>query len=636
MLRQQGGSRPFIKDLVPGIISPDTMDAQMEFLLVSGHGATDPKRLMVIPENTFVMFLGQSAFMREIWDKAEQFSRLVSARGYIPEVQAIKTNDAATMKRWAAAQEQRKGDLYKSFITGESEEFKFYRGATIYCPGDILPETRISFHSGVQNVWNKGVYSLPVSNNEYTNFTEWTNPIFTLVELIQNKVAEPALIEARLKPEKRDEFRGFLNETYESWLKRYPKTTYLSEFFDKPEEFEDIFDEIFYTEREGNLAVAAKIPIGGEPLSELLGKFPGGKKPYRVFIVTSCRGPLHVAGQADVEFGHELQGLGAANFPPQLSAVAQRKFMRRASISSKCATDQGKPAMNLMGLRNSFYRLVTTPDIGKYISAEPIAAIVSYLQAHFFVGPLLQFPAYIPVQILAILLAYAYMNELPEIPAFKALVEEIRDSFGEFTRLLRREAPFPTKGLTIEQILLKYADLDDLAPPFLSNSAAIQRSIRGEKEIYRPKYAKEVAAFQKEIDVVLKKGQDGLEVLEKGLKELVENAKVFLKTVGAADIPELQRQLEVISMRFKDNFRGLQDTIEAEQERVFFAYRFLKQRDKDYRMEDSMNLIDALDSWPKLVKPLEALLQSVRAGAGRQAGGGKRRNTTRRLTRCGV
>lgn len=633
MLRQRGGSCPFIKDLVPGIISPDTMDALMEFLLVSGHGATDPKRLMVVPENTFVMFLGQSAFMREIWDRAEQFSRLVSARGYIPEVQAIKADNAAMMKRWAAAQEQRKADLYKSFITGESEEFKFYKGATIYCPGDILPETRISFHSGVQNVWNKGVYSLPVSNNEYTNFTEWTNPVFTLVELIQNGVAEPAFIEARLKPEKREEFRGFLNETYESWLKRYPKTTYLSEFFEKPEELEHIFDEIFYTEREGNLAAAAKIPVGGEPLSELLGKFPAGKKPYRVFIVTSCRGPLHVAGQADVEFGHELQGLGAANFPPQLSAVAQRKFLRRASISSKCATDQGKPAMNLLALRKSFYRFVTTPDVGKFLGAEPIGAIVSYLQVHFFVGPDLQFPSHIPVQILAILLAYAYMNELPEIPAFKALVEEIRDSFGEFTRLLRREAPFPTKGMTIEQILLKYADLDDLAPPFLSNAAAIQRSIRGEKEMYKPKYAKEVAAFQKEMDAVLKKGRDGLEILEEGAKESAENGKGVLKTLDASQIPEFQRQLEGVIMRLKDSFRWVQDTIEAEQERVFFAYRFLKQRDKDYRMEDSMNLIEALDSWPKLVKPLEALLHSV--GAGWQAGGGKskRRNITRRLRR---
>lgn len=86
-------------------------------------------------------------------------------------------------------------------------------------------------------------------------------------------------------------------------------------------------------------------------------------------------------------------------------------------------------------------------------------------------------------------------------------------------------------------------------------------------------------------------------------------------------------------MRLKDSFRWVQDTIEAEQERVFFAYRFLKQRDKDYRMEDSMNLIEALDSWPKLVKPLEALLHSV--GAGWQAGGGKskRRNITRRLRR---
>lgn len=631
-LAQKGGSRPFIKDLVPEVTSPDTMEAKMEYFLVSGHGMTNPELFMVVPENTFVMFLGQSAFLREIWDRPEQLSRLVSARGYIPDVKVIKRNDDAMMKRWSSAQEQRKADLYKSFITGESEEFKFYKGATIYCPGDLLPDTRIDFSSGSQNVWNKGVYSLPVLNDEFANFTEWTNPVFTLVELIQTGVAEPSFIESRLKPGKRDEFLGFYRETYESWLQRYPLLTPLSEFFDRPEELNRIFDEMFYKERRGNLAVKAGIPIGGDLLSEMLGKFPS-EKPYRLFIITSCRAPMNVEGRTEANFGVRFQGLPPTNFPLDLTAVAQRRFMRRASISSKCAIDQGKPAMNLNALRAAFLEFVKTPEIGKVMGTfghGPMSAIITYLQVHFFTGPHLEFPAYIPLQIVAILLAYAYMNELPEVPAFRALIEEIRDTFGEFTRLLRREASFSTKGLSVEQILLKYADLDIVVSPILTNEVAIQRSIRGEKEMYKPRYAKEVVAFQKEMDAVLKKGQDGFKVIKKGIEEVVESGNDLLKTLAAVEIPQLKIHIEDLEVKFKEGFLFLRDTFETEQEQVFFNYVFLKEADKSYRMEDSMNLIDAFKSWPKLVKPMRALLRSVET---KMSGGGvrhKRRNLTRR------
>jgi hypothetical protein len=625
---QRGGSRPFIKDLVPEVTSPDTMDAQMKFILVSGHGETNTRQLMIVPENTFVMFLGQSAFVRGILSNLDLVSRLISPLGY----------------KGSNARRERAHDMFKTFITGESDSLKFYRGAAIYCPGDLLPDTRVNFKSGLQPVWSKGVYTLPVADIEYPIFIEMKNPVYTIVELLKNDIAEPTYIEAQLKPEKREEFHSFFKLDYTDWLKRYHTLTPIGDFFKDPGAIAHIFDEVFYADRTGNLAAAANIPQTGGFLSEFIANFKSAK-PYRFFIFTGCRGPIMPAGVQDLEFGEGLNTAEPINFPPQMGEVSLRKFQRRASLSSKCATETGKPAMNLIAVRNAYFKLLYARDFEKLLKAPEntvMANVVGYLRDHFFSGEHFQFSSSIHLPVFAILLTYAYMDDATAaaLPEYGVLLGEIRESFGEFTRLLRREAPFPTKGLTIEQILLRYSGIDELIQPFLSNPAAIDRATKGEKALYRPIYEREVAAFRKEIDDVIRKGREGVESLRGNIGELLENLAAFWKAITPEQMEGFHDALGRLEPMYMGMYRGLHDIIEMDQERVFFKYRFLKQRDKEYRTKDSMDLIEEIDSLPGLLKPLRdlavtvsGLMAGIKAPAAVSAGGGARRRRTRRLRR---
>ncbi len=646
---QTGGSRPFIRDLVPGVISTDTMDAQMDFLLVSGHGVTDTRQLMVVPENTFLMFVGESAFVRPI-NEAVGLLPLLNAHAYNPAWSEPAPNTENFRKKLAAAEVQRKEDMFKTFITGESNVFKFYKGAAIYCPGDVLPDTQVYFKSGLQYIWNKGIYSLPIRETELWNFTAWTNPVYELAQLVSKGELHMDFITTQLKLGKRAEFESFAAMPYTEFLKKYNRTgeDLMEEFFVAPHAFAPFFDNRLYS-KPGNLALDAKIPVQGIYLSEIFTKIHSAK-PYRFFIFTGCRGPILPEGSPqNLTYGFELRGALPANFPPQLSAAPLRKLQRRYSVSSKCVTERGAPAMNLVAIRNVYFQMIHTPNFAATIRQpgfESVSNIVTFLQMHFFSGAHMEYSQTIPAPILGILLAYAYTDIPVEaeraLPAFKALVETIQDSFADFTRLLRREAPFNTKGKTIEEIVLEYSGLDPTTASTKGFPEMAAASIRGEERRYESLYKREVAAFHKEIDDVIQRNRAEIDAFESGVSDLVLRTKELMKNTPDEKFGQMLAFIEPIFATMFKFSKSIGDTFETEEAEVVYKYRFLKPKDVIYSLDETEKLKEKAGTLASKVKPLEDLLKKIvdkaaavvaAAGPGPMSeGGGKRRgNQTRRL-----
>ncbi len=631
---QRGGSRRFIQDLVPGVRSPDTMDAQMEFFLVSGHGVTETRRLMVVPDYTFVMFLGESAFIRSVVSDLEKIGKLISPMGYMEDGPKAK----------GVAVEERNTELFKSFITGESKLLKFYPGASIYCPGDILPDTHVSFLSGKQAVWSKGVFSLPVTDKEYETLSKIPNNLYELAQSVKDGLAPNDLL-SKLKNEKREEFMQMTTmRNYKEWQDTFGRrgSNELSDYFNDVDTIWDFFDTYTYFFREANLAKMLGVPITGEFLSELVSKVVGDGKPYRFFIFTGCRGPILPPGQDDFQYGYELSGRAPANFPANMSGLPLRKFQRRASLSSKCATDSGKPAMNLVEVRNKFFTVAHSQKFKKIIDDPENAAAASlfqFLKDYFFIGPRYMYPTYIPTTLFAILLTYAFMEGLPALPELDALIEAIRESFGEFARLLRREAPFPTNGLTLEQVLLRYIGLEGLVTPGITKFVNMGKAIRGEEAHHRSKYARKVAAFRAAIDDMLRRVEMAFGVYSETYQTFMKSVREeIMGKVGIQNIHKTKEELEKGYIRFLDEGAKIRDALKTERAKLSLQYNFLELDEQSYRSDDFAKLVKEINGIPELLRPLRELVDMASRAAAVAAAvappavaarGGRRR--TRRL-----
>ncbi len=599
---------PFLKkDAVPGITSPETMIDSVDFFLVSSHGGTNLKRLMIVPENTFLVFLGQSGFIRNILDDTKRYIQLMNPIGYLPPGIALRRTDPVyknAEKEWSKA-------LYENYFEGTSKSLQFYPNAMIYGPGDILPDTELEFASGVeQEIWHKGVYSLPIAPAEVRNFTLERPILYLLADLYREGRITPYFINemSKLKAAKRGDFYAMVFLDDAARRAAYGSEPRVKDYFDDTTHIEAFIDvELFYRV-EGNLASGA--PLNGAYLSDTLYETKSAK-PYRFFFFTGCRG---------LQYGDEFKNVNAyrgaepRNITANVQGAALRRTMRRFSLSSKCSIGK-KPPMNFGRIREKFVAVLADSATLERVAAMRLQNVVALMQfmANFFDrARKFTYVSYVDAYNLAYLLNFAY-ERIPaeiarEVPKVAEFLEEIRDTFSEFMARLRRNANGNSHGKSPGEFLLERMGYEPSIVSALfpiSNAHRRQAAIEGEAEIQE-------SMFQKGTDEIFKKYGDSYAAFRDSIKEYVNATKKKLEALRKEDDgSELRQDVEANYLHYKRLGEVIRSEFEREHTDLFFVFGHLNERQKEYRMADGMELMEQTDEFKNLLKPLQRFINRL-------------------------
>jgi hypothetical protein len=375
---QTGGALKKIGSLTPTITSPETMDAQCQFELLFAHGSTMMNQLMIVPKDTFLLFLGPSGYYNYP-------SKLNMA--------LVLTN---TFQRIDAYYKNMYDNFFsKEDVRAESPAYP-YPSSQIYTPGDIIHDVGLSFYSGHdQNVvFFYGVHTLPITETpleangsiadpltNHTMFLKSTHYVSYVLYLVaKGKIDETLLNTFQVKPEVKDMFdRLVALSTYnaiENGLATLNPTTE-----------EDIYALAYWFNKPVNVMKAVITPyeqshpnnqykFTGKDrtiLSTVLKDYPntviGSPKQYRFIMIQACRGP-------DVELGTFHNPSYSSwnlyrNLPPShlTLASAPQKLARRMSFSAKqpaevCPVGVGAPPMNLASVKKAMEDIA--PHIKEY------------------------------------------------------------------------------------------------------------------------------------------------------------------------------------------------------------------------------------------------------------------------------
>ena len=627
------------KDMVPEVTSPSAMLDAVDFFLVSAHGATDLRRFMIVPENTFVVYLAHSGFVRYLDRDLNKFKELLNPAGF-----------AGGLEGWADA-------YYKNFFTGQSKSLQFYPNAAIYCPGDLLPDTALSFRSGTQDIWFKGVYSLPVETDQVSDFTLERNLVYEIADWVKDGTLsyDYILNVAKLKPYKSADFIAMTEAslTEEGRIARFGKSPQLKDWFDNVDGIVRDFDNSLFYLAEGNLAKEA--PIEGLHLSEVLENIKGSK-PYRFFFFTGCRGPLVPGSVASVGASEPdpdfFKWSRPANIPLNLPAAASRRVARRFSFSAKC--DLGKkPALNLNAARMAFVKLLTDKESAEELrkgAYEEPKMMLRFFKENFLGHEFRFTPAPTPQQI-AILLNLTYEEILPEtaaaLPKYVEFVEELRETFAEFTLQLRRESPTNVRALVVGDMFKATLGIPVGPGP---NPAKHAAALRGEVASHAKVIEREYDVFKKEMDALLKSYEDAYkgfrDSLAKSVKELEERlhrsiVRARNEENSEKEEPVIQQAVEEAYVSALDHGKALRDAFDAAQLDLVQRHFHLGDRVFEYRYEDTFEMIEKFDRYKRLMKPFQDMInrlvdRSEERMRGKTKGGSRRgrgRHQTRRLRR---
>ncbi len=380
-----GGSKETLGDTLPGIVSPEAMHEHIEFYYVSAHGRTNLSEYYVVPENTFVFYLGFSGFVKISGrEDNPDLDRMLFPGGYESVVFEESNNsnsnennngvnrNAERIKEQSAYWDE----LYKNFITGKQRSYRLYPKASIYVPGDIVPQTILSFNSDFSDFWRKGVFTLPIRQDLLDTFTrEERKETMTQFMLIDNKGDVPVeyFTKAVFKPGKEAEWQTLKVDDKAELTNEQEKPEY---WFENPSAFDDFVNEYLRHDPD-NLVETHAVPLDKNrtPISNVLNMIPNTKQ-YRFFIVTSCRTPYNV-DQGDKIYFKTLADRtkymypNPANLPRNLKP--QYRIARRASFSAKqteedvCSHTQ-EPAMNLLRVNAIVHEVLDTQIVEKYLA----------------------------------------------------------------------------------------------------------------------------------------------------------------------------------------------------------------------------------------------------------------------------
>lgn len=456
---QRGGGKQYIGELTSEITSPASLDENCDVFYVSAHGATDFTRWMVVPENTFVIFIGFSGFATAVDHKAEWM-----------------IHDASRAKYF-----KRLYDTY--FSPGENAKPRTYGSQHVYIPGDLLPDTFLDSTSEGQDYWAKGVFKCPVRDPIIFNIhAPENNYIFKLAEIVKaHDIPEVHFAIKNARPYNAEAWAEFVALSKEEKIRQlkepYDKIRYPATWFANPEALYDLTDEAFTTDPDSLLK-----PIGH--LSGFVGKSKiPTNKPYRCIIVSSCRPPINFLQDSAVFHIKRNQTEKVYGVPDPRNLLVtntRRRLARRASFSGKpteelCAT-RDDPPMNFTRAF-SVYRTIDSATIqGKHERlflhflrltdtnrAIPILVLADYLLNRLFYP----FP----------LLTTDDESKQEARAAFTQLIDALKASFGAFMVGVHFDSKEETKrAQLLGRQLLEQAGYPDLEAPLGENEAAILAS----------------------------------------------------------------------------------------------------------------------------------------------------------------
>jgi hypothetical protein len=386
---QHGGSMKKIQSLTPTITSPETMVENCQFQLVSGHGMTIMDTLMIVPKDTFVLFLSGSGYDM---NPLPSFNSLLLTNSY-PSIDAYYKN------------------VFDNFFSpGVPERSLFpYPSSQIYTPGDILHDTFLQMYSSQrgngQFINYYGYLTLPITETKPTYnsanksfaysyyYARIPYVLYLIKEYTNGNIPQTIFAEAKLKPERKKEWDRLatFDDYYElshEFLKNTPDEWRLSDWFNNPRVIMESFINIREASHPNNKYMY-ETPTEKTTLSQLLSNYTneaiGSSKQYRFVVVMACRGP-----NVDIDSIHSVSRanqLKFANLEPSAltDATPSQRLARRASFSAKqlsdtCPVGAQASSMNLASVKKAMEDIA--PFIKQY-SGTQLAFLRRIYQSFF-------------------------------------------------------------------------------------------------------------------------------------------------------------------------------------------------------------------------------------------------------------
>lgn len=462
----RGGAKYTIADEMSEVTDAKSFEENTTCLFVSAHGETDTTQVMIIPENTFIVFTGASGFVS--YGLSDKFSWLTQG----------------------STKEKYYSGIYDEFVDKNESKRRFRKSSHVYIPGDILLTHYVSFKSDTQEFWTKGVFECPIEPDTSIEVSHkyWLPYVLEVIDLDSNNKL-PESIKECVKDEMKESWERLKGMSFAEKVREYNNNKV---FFDEPRKwFSDIskvieFTDMYLFSSPKNLYKEKYISTLAELLSEVN---PTSTHKYRFIIVSGCRSPSNFLGTKRSPMDEAKNKNNWANNPlftpnplflKKVYSNAPKSiiFARRFSFSAKpilkntCTVDDTTP-MNLRnvlqayinfnqkikGTNNSstyenmgvlgkfpkewgyiimmsiFFEDLDEPTGIKYryeIQDIDLGVFIKFLDKSFERFPLLE-------------------DETPELQrerqVFKALLDSIKSSFGLFLKGIHMDTPNETAEL---------------------------------------------------------------------------------------------------------------------------------------------------------------------------------------------
>lgn len=305
----KGGAVTVLKHLQDRIPDAKSFEKQVDILYLSAHGVTTFDSITIVPEDTFVVFLGISGFIRYVG--VHEFPNFMNLLN--PEFIDISEGSSREGGGNTTQQEEYFQRIYDNYITGRTDEYVPYEHSMMYIPGDILPNMKFTFASDTGAFWAKGLYTLPVDvpmaialepaydNNGY---------IVRVLEMLDiGNLIKDDIDKANVLPERRVDFDALVLLGNSKDRIAYLNTKYGTNWnsfnwFTNPAAIQPKInlEQFNYPSNQLNTPefIEDEIPIEelNIELSSLFSDIKDysmyGMKQYKLLIIGSCRGPLGV------------------------------------------------------------------------------------------------------------------------------------------------------------------------------------------------------------------------------------------------------------------------------------------------------------------------------------------------------
>lgn len=570
----RGGGKEYIGDLAPEITDATSLMANCNCYYISAHGSTNLGKLHIVPEKTFIIFIGSSGFQTPVQHGAEWLFYAPTAEEYFQNIY----------------------DTY--FKAGASQKKRPYAGEHVYVPGDILPVTNLSFTSGLQPFWFKGLFQCPVEHPNMFNLPDKMAIVIQYAELskpgaLKDPTAYLSLQQAITdfgEVKDQDAWNAFVALTLADKVREItlsPEKGRLAYWFKNPDSMTGFSDYYLYRHQK-NLNLRLNSSGASQSLPNLLYRNFSQFQNYRFIIVSSCRQPTNFVGP-QISIANRNARYSAIN-PEGLPANTNstRRLARRFSFSGKpaeiCATTDDPP-MNILKVKETLYKLrpprITnaTPNIEVGIKEDIfLDELLSTLFIQFGPTVLEGIPTelFIDVCINRSFAKYPILED--ETPAqqekrrlFTNLITEIKSAFGAFLAGIHMDSKLEEKRAhTLGHQLLDQARLLRLEVPTQNeaNILAAQKAF-----VEDPKWkvlvpVKEPSMSEK-IDALIKS-------IERDMKfyRLTTEIPLFLKMdifnsdeeylyLGIKEGVELQEKLNAFIIEFNTKINEAMDALKV-------------------------------------------------------------------------